>query len=160
MLQAPVPLSNTHILDDFNCGVVSLNDWLKRRAFANQKNNASRTYVVTNEQKVIAYYCLSSGALALSDTPSPIKRNMPDPVPVVIQRKTWSRYRMERSGLRYSITARRGASYYTSGGNSGDSWNSSTRYIRRSQAILSVLRIFSFTHTGYDAYPLPQEAIN
>lgn len=57
---------------------VSLNDWLKRRAFANQKNNASRTYVVTSEQKVIAYYCLSSGALALSDTPSPIKRNMPD----------------------------------------------------------------------------------
>jgi predicted N-acetyltransferase YhbS len=84
MLQAPVPLSDTHILDDFDCGVASLNDWLKRRAVANQRNNASRTYVVTDEQKVIAYYCLSSGALALSDTPSPIKRNMPDPVPVAI----------------------------------------------------------------------------
>lgn len=84
ILQAPVPLADTHLLDDFDCGVASLNDWLKRRAVANQKNSASRTYVVTDGQKVIAYYCLSSGALALSDTPSPIKRNMPDPVPVAI----------------------------------------------------------------------------
>ncbi|GAA6616105.1 GNAT family N-acetyltransferase [Scytonema sp. NUACC26] len=83
-LQAPVPLADTHLLDDFDCGVASLNDWLKRRAVANQKNNASRTYVIADGQKVIAYYCLSSGALALSDTPSPIKRNMPDPIPVAI----------------------------------------------------------------------------
>ena len=83
-LQAPVPLCDTHLLDDFDCGVASLNDWLKRRAVANQKNNASRTYVVTDGQKVIAYYCLSSGALALKDAPSPIRRNMPDPIPVAI----------------------------------------------------------------------------
>lgn len=83
-LQAPAPLLDTHILDDFDCGVASLNDWLKRRAVANQKNNASRTYVVTDEQKVIAYYCLSSGALALNDAPSTIRRNMPDPIPVAI----------------------------------------------------------------------------
>ncbi|KYC35422.1 GNAT family acetyltransferase [Scytonema hofmannii PCC 7110] len=83
-LLAPVPLADTHLLDDFDCGVASLNDWLKRRAVANQKNSASRTYVIADEQKVIAYYCLSSGALALSETPSPIKRNMPDPIPVAI----------------------------------------------------------------------------
>jgi GNAT superfamily N-acetyltransferase len=83
-LQAPVPLSDIHLLDDFDCGVASLNDWLKRRALANQKNNASRTYVVTDGEKVIAYYCLSSGALALSNAPSPIRRNMPDPIPVAI----------------------------------------------------------------------------
>lgn len=44
MLQAPVSLSNTHVLDDFDCGVVSLNDWLKRRAsnfFALALNKAS-----------------------------------------------------------------------------------------------------------------------
>ncbi len=82
--QAPVPLTDTHRLDDFDCGVASLNDWLKRRAVTNQKNNASRTYVVTDGQKVIAYYCLSSGALALKDAPSTVRRNMPDPIPVAI----------------------------------------------------------------------------
>jgi predicted N-acetyltransferase YhbS len=83
-LQAPVPLSGAHLLDKFDCGVASLNDWLKRRAVANQKNNASRTYVATDGRNVIAYYCLSSGALALNDTPSPLRRNMPDPLPVAI----------------------------------------------------------------------------
>jgi GNAT superfamily N-acetyltransferase len=85
MLSAPVLLSAEAQLDGFACGVDSLDDWLKKRALPNQVNGASRTYVVTAEGKrVIGYYCLASGALALSDTPSPIRRNMPDPVPVAI----------------------------------------------------------------------------
>ena len=84
MLSAPVLLAKEHHLDDFSCGVASLDDWLKRRAYPNQVSGASRTYVVTEEQKVIGYYCLASGALALSDAPGPIRRNMPDPVPMGI----------------------------------------------------------------------------
>ena len=70
--------------DDFACGVDSLDDWLKRRAYPNQVNGASRTYVVTEGKRVVGYYCLASGALELSDTPTSIRRNMPDPVPVAI----------------------------------------------------------------------------
>jgi GNAT superfamily N-acetyltransferase len=84
MLSAPVLLSAEAQLDGFACGVDSLDDWLKKRALPNQINGASRTYVVTEGKRVIGYYCLASGALALSDTPSPIRRNMPDPVPVAI----------------------------------------------------------------------------
>lgn len=47
-LLAPVPLNTEHRLSDFNCGESSLNDWLKRRALANQHNGASRTFVVTD----------------------------------------------------------------------------------------------------------------
>jgi GNAT superfamily N-acetyltransferase len=84
MLSAPVLLSAEDQLDGFACGIVSLDDWLKNRAHPNQVNGASRTYVVTEGKRVVGYYCLASGALALSDTPSPIRRNMPDPVPVAI----------------------------------------------------------------------------
>lgn len=66
------------------CGVASLDEWLKRRAHANQVSGASRTYVVADEQKVVGYYCLASGALALNDAPGPIRRNMPDPVPMAV----------------------------------------------------------------------------
>ena len=66
------------------CGVDSLDDWLRRRALANQTSGASRTYVVTEGVHVIGYYCLASSALALNDVPRPIRRNMPDPVPVAI----------------------------------------------------------------------------
>lgn len=84
MLSSPILLAADCQLDDFACGVDSLDDWLKRRAHPNQVNGASRTYVVTEGKRVVGYYCLASGALELSDTPTPIRRNMPDPVPVAI----------------------------------------------------------------------------
>jgi len=84
MLSAPIPLSAEHRLDDFACGVDSLDDWLKRRARSNQVSGASRTYVVAEGAQVVGYYCLASGALALSDAPALVRRNMPDPIPVAI----------------------------------------------------------------------------
>lgn len=84
MLSSPTLLTAQHQFDDFVCGVDSLDDWLKKRAYANQINGASRTYVVTDEQKVVGYYCLASGALELKNAPASIRRNMPDPIPVAI----------------------------------------------------------------------------
>jgi GNAT superfamily N-acetyltransferase len=84
MLSAPVLLTVNHQLTDFICGIDSLDDWLKRRAYPNQVSGASRTYVVAAGKKVVGYYCLASGALALNQSPSSIRCNMPDPVPVAI----------------------------------------------------------------------------
>ena len=75
-------------VDSFGCGTPSLDEWLKRRAMANQVSGASRTYVVTDLSEggnsVIGYYCLASGALAVVDAPGAVRRNMPDPVPMAI----------------------------------------------------------------------------
>jgi len=84
MLSAPALLTKEHDHNDFSCGVASLDGWLKRRAYPNQVSGASRTYVVTEGQRVVGYYCLASGAIALSDSPGSIRRNMPDPIPVVV----------------------------------------------------------------------------
>lgn len=84
MLSSPTLLTADYQFNDFDCGVDSLNDWLKRRAYPNQVNGASRTYVVAEEKKIVGYYCLASGAMDLIDTPAPIRRNMPDPIPVAI----------------------------------------------------------------------------
>lgn len=84
ILSAPVLLSAEHALDDFTCGVASLDEWLKRRAYPNQVSGASRTYVATEGRRVVGYYCLASGALALNIAPSSVRRNMPDPVPMAV----------------------------------------------------------------------------
>lgn len=60
---APVPLADHHQKDDFSCGTESLDNWLKRRAMKNQAQGASRTYVVCDEARVVAYYALASGAV-------------------------------------------------------------------------------------------------
>jgi GNAT superfamily N-acetyltransferase len=84
MLSAPALLSEAHDLQLFDSGHDSLDEWLRRRARANQVSGASRTYVVCEGERVVGYYCLSSGALAVADAPGAIRRNMPDPVPMAI----------------------------------------------------------------------------
>lgn len=84
-LLAPVPLTSEHIVNSFDCGAASLDDWLKRRALANQSSGASRTFVVANDvHQVMGYYALAAGAVAHSDAPRSVRQNMPDPVPVMV----------------------------------------------------------------------------
>ncbi len=83
-LSAPCPLTDGHQVADFASGVASLDDWLKRRARANQSSGASRTYVVCDGDRVVGYYALASGGIAVQDVPGRFKRNMPDPIPVVV----------------------------------------------------------------------------
>ena len=61
-----------------------LDEWLKRRAKANQASGASRTFVACDQNNVVAYYALASGAVAAAVSPGRVKRNMPDPIPVVV----------------------------------------------------------------------------
>lgn len=84
-LGAPEPLTGNHLLDDFECGEATLDEWLKRRALANQSGGASRTFVVVDrEQRVRGYYAIVAGAVSHELATSKVRRNMPDPVPVLV----------------------------------------------------------------------------
>jgi GNAT superfamily N-acetyltransferase len=83
-LSAPETLRAEHDLSDFDCGEPSLDDWLRRRALQNEESGASRTYVVFAGRQVIGYYALAVGAVAHAEASGRVRRNMPDPVPVVI----------------------------------------------------------------------------
>lgn len=83
-LRAPEPLGEQHALETFSCGTGSLDQWLRRRALKNQSSGASRTFVACEDNRVLAYYALASGAVVPDAAPGRFRRNMPDPVPVVI----------------------------------------------------------------------------
>lgn len=84
-LSPPEPLIAGHKLVEFECGEASLDDWLKRRALANHLSSASRTFVVADpNRRVFGYYAMASGAVAHPQATSAIRRNMPDPVPVMV----------------------------------------------------------------------------
>ena len=84
MIQPPEPLTAEHALGGFNSGVASLDDWLRRRALQNQASGASRTFVVCDAGQVVAYYALAASAVAPDAAPGRFRRNMPDPIPVVV----------------------------------------------------------------------------
>jgi predicted N-acetyltransferase YhbS len=83
-LSAPVLLANHHELDNFNCGEPSLDEWLKKRARANQAGGASRVFVTCERNRVTGYYSLSSSCVTNRVAPGRFRRNMPDPIPAVL----------------------------------------------------------------------------
>lgn len=80
----PEPLEARHDTEAFASGVDSLDEWLKRRAKKNQQSGASRTFVACDGQRVVAYYSLASSAVTIDEAPGHFRRNMPDPIPVVV----------------------------------------------------------------------------
>src|SRR5208283_3164336 len=83
-LAAPQPIDESHKTDTFHSGVPILDEWLKRRARANQASGASRTYVVCEKKRVVGYYALASGAVDIDAASRRVRRNMPDPVPIAV----------------------------------------------------------------------------
>lgn len=83
-LQPPQSIKPAHDVSAFDCGRPVLDDWLKRKALANEASGASRTYVVCEDEKVLAYYCIANGAVARSESPGRVRRSMPDPIPVMV----------------------------------------------------------------------------
>ena len=84
-LGQPEPLAAAHHVDAFACGEPALDEWLRRRALANQLSGASRTFVVADAQgQVRGYYALAAGAVSHEAAIGSVRRNMPDPIPVLV----------------------------------------------------------------------------
>lgn len=83
-LLPPALLADRHDIGDFHSGEASLDDWLKRRARANQVSGASRTYVVCDGRRVVGYYAVAPGVVAVESAPGRFRRNMPNPISVAV----------------------------------------------------------------------------
>ena len=98
-IAAPAPITATHILADFDCGVDSLNIWLKRQSMKNETSGASRTFVACTNYQVIGFYALASGSVNRKGAPGKIKRKMPETIPVMIMGRLAVDIRRQKSGI-------------------------------------------------------------
>ena len=83
-ISAPRPLDADDEVSSFQSGVDSLDTWLRKRALANQASGASRTYVICGGGRVVGYFALAAGAVAQQEATGAVRRNMPDPIPVMV----------------------------------------------------------------------------
>jgi GNAT superfamily N-acetyltransferase len=79
----PTPILPEHTIMDFDCGEESLNRWLQPSALKSERKSA-RTYVSCVEARAVAYSCLSAGSIDHLSVPGRIRRNMPNPIPVIL----------------------------------------------------------------------------
>ena len=74
---------------------------------ANEGQGVSRTVVICPDEgsDVIAYACLSAGAILLAEVPGALRRNMPDPLPVVVLGRLAVDLRQQGQGLGSALVA-------------------------------------------------------
>ena len=82
-LSPPALISAEHILDAFDCGEESLENW----------------FVVCAAAQVIGYYTLYAGAISRHAAPKSMRRNMPDPLPVLFLGRLAIDRRFHNQGL-------------------------------------------------------------
>ncbi|KMV18288.1 GCN5 family acetyltransferase [Mycolicibacterium conceptionense] len=81
---APRPISEHDVVADFDSGEPTLDQYLRGRALANHVEGASRCFVTRRDGRVVGFYALASAAVERASTPGRVRRNMPDPVPVIL----------------------------------------------------------------------------
>lgn len=84
-LSEPVVLGPHHKLDAFGSGRPQLDDWLQRRALQANETGTARTFVVCRgPERVVGYFSLCAGSVQHHGAPGALKRNAPDPIPVIV----------------------------------------------------------------------------
>lgn len=80
----PRPINADDDTSTFDSGESSLDEYLRSRALANHLQGASRCFVTCRDNHVVGYYALSSASINHHSTTERVRRNMPDPVPVIL----------------------------------------------------------------------------
>ncbi len=85
-MRAPESLTAEHNIADVLLPVPALNKWLKTKALRNHSTGISRVYAVCaeNTNRIIGYYCLSSGSFRHKTVPGTYRRNAPDVIPIIV----------------------------------------------------------------------------
>ena len=84
-LTKPAALRASHYLEAFDSGRPQLDEWLKKRALAANDAGTARTFVVCrNLSNAVGYVSLCAGSIRHEGAPGSLRRNAPDPIPVII----------------------------------------------------------------------------
>ena len=80
-----MPLKSVHDVTGFESTEPIMNDWLKKHALKASNGDTAQTYVVCRgTRRVAGYYSLAAGAVERAMASGTLRRNVPDPVPVIV----------------------------------------------------------------------------
>lgn len=103
-MKEPCPLQEGHDVSSFDCGVEPLNEYLKRYARQTQKREGARTYVVLDNNKVVAYYTIVFGGIDWKDSPEHVRKGLGKyPIPVMMLARLAVDTRWSGKGLGNSL---------------------------------------------------------
>ena len=81
---SPRPIHEHDETGGFDSGEPSPDDYLRKRALGNHVQGTSRCFVTCRDRRVVGYYALASASIQHRDVAGKVRRNMPDPVLVIL----------------------------------------------------------------------------
>ncbi len=81
---APRKLERSDVREGFDSGASELDEWLVKYAKQNQEANNATTYVITDGERVVAYYAIAMAAVSRDAAPSAIAKRRPSQVPCIL----------------------------------------------------------------------------
>jgi len=79
------PLASSHDRAAFSCGVLELDNYLKRQASQDHTRNLARTFLLVptrGSREIMGYYTLSSYSLTFDALPPDLSRKLPNSIPL------------------------------------------------------------------------------
>ncbi len=85
-ITAPSLLTHDNRFNSFKCGIDEIDNWLKKQALKSQKRGSARVYAVSDSKvhQVVGYYAVAMGSVSRELAFSSLKRNSPNPIPMVV----------------------------------------------------------------------------
>lgn len=98
----PRPLAAGDSVEEFDCGVPSLNVWLSRHARAAATAGSARTFVVLDSRRdrLAGYHALAAASVRHATATERVRRDMPrHPIPVILLARLAVDRRVQGRGL-------------------------------------------------------------
>lgn len=101
----PRPLVQEETKKPFDCGKPSLNIWLQRHAWVNQKSGISRTNVINSleGEHLLAFVSMANAELRRELLSKPQQRNKPKTVPAILLGQLAVDLKFQQQGLAKSL---------------------------------------------------------
>jgi GNAT superfamily N-acetyltransferase len=80
----PRLIRDTDDVANFDSGEPTLDSYVRNRALANNASGGSSCFVTCREGRVVGYYALAASSVTRAECPGKVRRNMPEPVPVIL----------------------------------------------------------------------------
>ena len=95
------PLAKSHDLFKFDCGTISLTEWLQRFAWQNQQAESAKIYVAhSRDNLVVGYHSLTASSIRRDDAPSRVAKGLANqPIGVVLLGRLAVDQRVKGKGL-------------------------------------------------------------
>jgi GNAT superfamily N-acetyltransferase len=91
-------LGPEHDCSQFRSREPALDEWLRKRALPAQGRTA-RTYVCCRGRRVVAFYAIANGGVQRAVATPKLRRNAPDPIPVMVLGRLAVDVEFERRGF-------------------------------------------------------------